>query len=190
VTFGIRVFAIGDTSGALTEVTGSPFGKTRAFGGGIAFSQVGHFLYNGGNGVNAFLYDDTSGAMTEIEGSPFGSALSDATAVNVATDSEGGYVFAVHTGMQTLSAFTMDQGTGKLSRIPHEPFDAAPSPYSLGVDPTDRFLLVGNDDADEVSVFSIEATPGDGLRQVAKSPFTVHGLQPEFAFVRFASDDP
>jgi hypothetical protein len=58
-------------------------------------------------------------------------------------------------------------------------------PYSVGIDPTDRFLLVGNDDADEVSVFSINATPGDGLRQVPGSPFAAHGLQPEFAFVRF-----
>jgi 6-phosphogluconolactonase (cycloisomerase 2 family) len=182
---GIRVFSIGDTSGALVEVSGSPFGKTTAFGGGIAFSQVGHFLYNGGTGVNAFLYDDSSGAMTEIEGSPFGQAQSDPTAIDIATDSMGGYVFAVHTAMHTLSAFTMDQGTGKLARIPQSPFDAAPSPYSIGVDPSVRFLLVGNDDADEVSVFSIEATPGDGLRQVAHSPFTVHGLQPEFAFVQF-----
>ena len=162
-----------------------PFGAATVQGGGIAFSQVGQFVYNGGNGVNAFRYDITSGAMTAIDGSPFGQALSDSTAVNIATDSEGGYVFAVHTFLQTLSAFTLDQGTGRLSRIPQSPFSAAPSPYSIGVDPSDRFAFVGNDDADEVSVFSIEATPGDGLRHVAGSPFIVHGLQPEFAFVRF-----
>src|SRR5262249_41521040 len=115
---GIRVFAIGDTSGALTEVSGSPFGTATAFGGGIAFSKVGNFVYNRGNGLNAFLYDVESGAMPDIEASPFGQPLSAPPAVNIATDSTGSYVFAVHTAMQTLSAFTMDQGTGRLSRIP------------------------------------------------------------------------
>jgi 6-phosphogluconolactonase (cycloisomerase 2 family) len=182
---GIRVFAIGDATGDLTEVSGSPFGKSTVFGGGIAFSQVGHFVYNGGNGVNGFLYDTTSGAMTDLEGSPYGQALSDPTAMDIATDSMGGYVFAVHTSKEIISAFTMDQDRGKLSRIPDSPFPGAPLPYSLAIDPSVRFLFVGNDDADEISVYTIEATPGDGLRPVAKSPFAVHGLQPEFAFVQF-----
>jgi 6-phosphogluconolactonase (cycloisomerase 2 family) len=182
---GIRVFAIGDASGALTEVEGSPFGTAHVHGGATAFSQVGNFVYNGGMGVHGFTYDTATGAMTEIDGSPFGQAMSDPMAGDIATDSMGGFVLAVHTFNQTLSAFTMNQGTGRLARVPQSPFPAAPSPYSVGIDPSDRFAFVGNDDVDRISVFSIEATPGDGLRQVTASPFFVHGLQPEFAFVRF-----
>ena len=55
-------------------------------------------------------------------------------------------------------------------------------PYSVAIDPTGRFVYVGNDDADQVSAFSIERATGK-LQSIMGTPVTVHGLQPEMVVI-------
>jgi DNA-binding beta-propeller fold protein YncE len=66
-----------DASGALTEITGSPFpsGGSGVTNGplGIATDVAGHFAYvcNASNDISVFSIDGGSGALTAISGSPF-----------------------------------------------------------------------------------------------------------------------
>ena len=52
--------------------------------------------------------------------------------------------------------------------------------YSVAVDPAGRFVYVGNDDANLLSVVSLDPATG-ALAPIADSPFAVNGLQPEIA---------
>jgi 6-phosphogluconolactonase len=67
-----------------------------------------------------------------------------------------------------------------LTAVPGSPFDGRPAPYSVAIDPAGRFVYVGNDDANQLSAFSLDAATGT-LNPIAGSPFTANGLQPEIA---------
>jgi 6-phosphogluconolactonase (cycloisomerase 2 family) len=63
------------------------------------------------------------------------------------------------------------------------PFDGGPMSYSLALDWAGRFLYVGNDDADQVSVFPLDPSTGALRDAITGSPFVVHGLQPEIVVI-------
>jgi DNA-binding beta-propeller fold protein YncE len=73
---GLRVLSIG-TSGALTELTGSPY--TTGLGpSGVIVDSTGSYVYvanRTANNVSAFLLSAT-GALTQISGSPFSTGTS------------------------------------------------------------------------------------------------------------------
>ena len=178
---GIRCYAINRSSGAPTEVAGSPFATT-LWGGAVVLHPSGKFLYDGGafaTGVHAFTVDPATGALTAIAGSPFPGANSDPTAIDVAVDPLGQYLYASDF-LGTVTGYRIDASSGVLTPVPGSPFDARPSPYSLAVDPAGRFVYVGNDSG-HVSVFSLDRATG-ALAPVAGSPFEGGGLQPELAF--------
>ena len=96
ISGGIRCYAVDRTSGAPTEVAGSPFATTLR-GGAVVLHPSGKFLYDGGafaTGVHAFTVDAATGALTAIAGSPFPGANSDPTAIDVAVDPRGQYLYA------------------------------------------------------------------------------------------------
>ncbi len=68
---GVHAFSFALATGALTEVTGSPFPPGTA-SGGFAVTADGKFLYEASassNTINAFAIDSTTGALTPV-GSP------------------------------------------------------------------------------------------------------------------------
>jgi 6-phosphogluconolactonase (cycloisomerase 2 family) len=177
---GIRTFALDATSGAPTEVSGSPFLTDNVRGGGVVLHPNGQFLYVGSfNKLSGFLVDQDAGSLTPLPGFPTGGGNSDATAVDVALDPRGRYLYATDI-LGSVYGYAIDAGTGMLSALPGSPFDGGPLPYSVAVDPAGRFVYVGNDDANLLSVFSLDPVTG-ALAPIADSPFTVNGLQPEIA---------
>jgi 6-phosphogluconolactonase (cycloisomerase 2 family) len=179
---GIRCYAVNRTTGAPTEVAGSPFATTLR-GGAVVLHPSGKFLYDGGafaTGVHAFTVDAATGALTAVAGSPFPGANSDPTAIDVAIDPRGQYLYASDF-LGTVTGYRIDASSGVLTPVPGSPFNARPSPYSVAVDPAGRFVHVGNDDGGHISVFSLDRATGT-ITPVAGSPFEGGGLQPEFAF--------
>ena len=179
--FGIRGYSIDQTSGALSELETSPYGSTQVFAGAIAFHPGGGFLFTSGAGLNAFAIDASSGALTLVEGSPFSSAVgSDPSASNLTVEPRGKYLYATSfLNPPRVFGFEIDASNGKLAAVPGEPIKGG-SPYSLGVEPSGRFLLAGNDDG-TTSVFSLQRSNGT-LHEIDGSPFQLGGLQPEVAF--------
>lgn len=94
---GLRVLSIG-TSGALNEVTGSPYtagtGPT-----GVIVDPTGAYVYvanKGSNNISGFALNSTSGALTAISGSPFGSGGQ--LPVAFANDSTKKYLAVINSG--------------------------------------------------------------------------------------------
>lgn len=63
-----NVFSINSTTGALTQVSGSPFASP---GDNTIVDSTGQFLYVGGKDLAAFSIDNTSGFLTPLPGSPY-----------------------------------------------------------------------------------------------------------------------
>jgi len=176
---GIRVFKLDATSGAPQETDHSPFATT-IFGGALAAHPNGNFLYDSAFGVHVLAVDPTSGDLRELDDSPHPGAQSDNLAVDVAVDPLGQFLWASDSA-GPLTAYRLDTA-GVFGGVDTSPFDAHTLPYSVAIDPSGRFVYVGNDDADQVSAFSLERATGN-LQPVMNSPFTVHGLQPEMVII-------
>lgn len=130
---GIRGYAIEPTSGALSEIEGSPFAASglppgdNLWGGAIVFKASGDFAFTSGGALNAFSLDPTSGKLTLVEGSPFTlDVQSDPNAPNLAIDPQGKYIYATRFLLNNhVSGFAIDPTNGKLDAVP-----ARPSPLS------------------------------------------------------------
>jgi 6-phosphogluconolactonase (cycloisomerase 2 family) len=182
LTAGIHGFRIGQ-GGALQALDGSPFGATSVRAGAMVFSPGGARLYASGQALYAFSVDATSGALAEIEGSPFSTDIaSDAFAANIAIEPRGEYLYTTaFLTTRHVSGYAIDPESGALAPVPRLPLQTS-APYSLAVDPSGRFVYVGNDFGD-LSVFSIDRRDGS-LDELDDSPFPIGGLQPQFAFAR------
>jgi 6-phosphogluconolactonase (cycloisomerase 2 family) len=174
---GIRIFGIDPTSGAPAEVASSPFITDNVRGGGTVVHPSGKFLYVGSFKLYGFRIDQDTGALDALSGFPLGGGNSDSTAIDVALDPEGKHLYATDF-VGKLYGYRIDAATGMLlDDVPNSPFDAGTLPYSLAIDPTGRFVYVGNDDVNQLSIFSRD--PATGALAPAGAPITVNGLQPE-----------
>jgi 6-phosphogluconolactonase len=104
------VFTIDSTTGALTPVSGSPFGNPGSAPTRMRVDGTGHYLYAAATTtgeVFGYLIDQNSGALSPIFGSPF--------AINAGSfdvDPAGQFLFNVD-GSQ-VDVFPIEQGTGAL----------------------------------------------------------------------------
>jgi 6-phosphogluconolactonase (cycloisomerase 2 family) len=106
----VRVLTIA-SSGALTEVSGSPF-KTGLGPTGVLVDSTGSYVYvtNRTDGtVSAFSLSDTTGALTAISGSPF---TTGSTPVDLTEDTTDTYLgVACLGGSPDLQVFTIGSST-------------------------------------------------------------------------------
>jgi 6-phosphogluconolactonase (cycloisomerase 2 family) len=68
---------------------------------------------------------------------------------------------------------------GRLQAVPG-PVLTGSEPYSVAVDPSGRFLYLGQDDG-TLAVFALNRANGS-LKPISDAPFSFGGLQPEIAF--------
>jgi 6-phosphogluconolactonase len=133
INTGLRVLSIG-TSGALNEVSGSPYavgtGPT-----GVALDTTGSYVYvanKGSNNISAFALTAASGKLVAIAGSPFGSGGQ--LPIAMVNDNSKKYIAVINsgsngsTGNSDLQVFKFDATTdGKLDAV---------STATTGTDPT------------------------------------------------------
>ena len=127
----IVAFRRDQSTGALTEISGSPFAtSTVSFPetNSIAMSPSGKFLYAfdlNGNTITGFSIDSASGGLTQIPGSPFkGQKHHDAyvTQGPITMDAFGTYLYVLCNNPQ-IAAYKIDQGTGALSSVDGSPWN-------------------------------------------------------------------
>jgi 6-phosphogluconolactonase len=80
------------------------------------------------------------------------------SAAAIVASPDGRFVFATVRGHNSVSVFAADAG-GDLSLVENVP-SGGETPRGLGIDPTGRWLLIGNQRSNVVTVFEIDATSG------------------------------
>jgi len=161
--------------GALTPVPGSPFPA----GGNplsLAVGASGKFLYSANPDatnptISGFTIDGI-GALTPLSGSPFPLPVSH----YIATDQTGAYLYV--TAGANIVGYAIDATTGALTALPGFPVSAGADPYSVSIDPTNRFLYVANHGGANIAGFRLDASSG-ALTRISGSPFQA-GSHSEF----------
>jgi 6-phosphogluconolactonase len=133
---GIEAYSIDATTGALTSVSGSPFGASAGAGFALIAPSSG-FLYETINtttppGIYGYSIDPTTGALASISGSPFGSSCG---AADPTSPANGNFLFAASCGMYQISA-----SSGALTFLFNDP--QAPYDGWAAFDPASAFLWI------------------------------------------------
>src|SRR5579864_4660604 len=158
------VYMVNGTTGALTEVSGSPFAVgPHPFT--VTIDPLGRFVYvtdpHEGN-VWGYTTDGTTGALTPIAGSPFASPTVPFT---VAVDPSGKFAYVADQGSTDdghVTAFAIDGTNGTLAPIPGSPFAAGTEPYALAITnaattvPFEIFKAKADIDEDRKTSFRVE----------------------------------
>jgi len=180
------VFTINATTGALTQIPGSPFPTGNTPGSGTT-DPSGRFFYltnSYSNDVSAYTIDPNTGALTPIPGSPFPTGpytgLETAYPTTIAVDRNGHYAYVTNEAAGSISIFSIDPVTGALTPIPGSPF---PSPFpSSNSGPTaftfssdGSLAYVANQRSGSVSLYSVNSITG--LLTVVPGDFPT-GTQP------------
>lgn len=153
------------------KAAGLDAAKIRAFkvpaGSGprhLAFSADGrfaHVLNEMGCTITTFSWDARAGELTLVETvsalPPQVAVAPNFTAAEVLT--RGNRVYASIRGHDSVSVFAAEARTGRLTFLQNVP-SGGKVPRGMGIDPTNRWLLVGNQASDEVAEFSIDAATG------------------------------
>jgi 6-phosphogluconolactonase len=163
----ISAYAIDASTGALTEIAGSPFAATGTGPIAVAVDPDGTYLYvanNASNTVSVYSIDSSSGALSAV-GEPVGSGNGPFALL---VDPSDQFLFVINKTDNTVSVF--ETGNGSLTSISGSPFSVGSEPTSLATDPGGNFLYVTDYAQNAVAVFSIE--PGGGsLAAIGGSPF-------------------
>jgi len=187
----ISAFTINSSTGALTEMAGSPFPAGNPGGDdnprfGVTDTN-GHFLYvtvKDSNAVSAFAIDQTTGALTILAGSPF---VTGPLPLGIAASPTGDLILVCNYDEEsgtTVSVFSINTSTGALTEAPGSPIDLGSNnpPHTAAFDPSGRFVYVvtpinGADDGGQILAFAVGAN--GALTPLSSSPFGPTG---QFSF--------
>jgi 6-phosphogluconolactonase (cycloisomerase 2 family) len=160
---GISAYTIDITTGALTEISGSPFTLLRSLS--VTVDPSGRFAYAvATGGVQALTIDSSTGALTAVGGL----AGAGTSPQFVTVDPTGKFAYVPNSGAATLSAYTIDATSGALTRIDADgnpangiqDFPAGGGPSSVAVHPSGKFAYVANAADDIIQAFTINAATG------------------------------
>jgi DNA-binding beta-propeller fold protein YncE len=174
----VSAYRINSSTGALRAVAGSPF-ETGNNPFSVAVDPSGRFAYvvnDNDDTVSAYTVNSSTGALRAIHGSPFrvGNYPD-----SVSVDPSGRFAYVANNGASvsraSVSAFTINNTTGKLSKVSGSPFAAEIQAQAVAVDPSGRFAYVTNGGGGgTVSAYSINSSTG-ALKAVVGSPFATGG---------------
>jgi 6-phosphogluconolactonase (cycloisomerase 2 family) len=173
VNLSVYAYGINAGTGALSQISGSPFAiDVGSFGAeSLSVDPSGRFLYvadTASNTLSAFGIDNASGALTLLGGSPVSS--SDPIAITV--DPTGRFAYVASTSpSNSVSAFAIDPLSGNLTAI-GAPLAAGSAPNSVAVDPSGRFVYVANVGIASYNISAYRIDPLSGaLSEITGSPF-------------------
>ncbi len=172
----VQGFAINATTGALTEVPGSPF----PVGSGPRSGTVdgtGHFIFvtnRQSDTLSVFSIDQTSGELTEVAASPFVSGDGPFHAVD-AVNGTNRYVAVNNINGPNVSVYQLNTTSGALTEVAGSPFtfNGWSRPQWTAVDPTGRFGYVVDW---ENTITGVTVDASGNLVEIPGSPFTTGGL--------------
>jgi 6-phosphogluconolactonase len=156
-----------DTTNASLAATEPPYATVPPGSGPrhLVFSADGarvHVVNEMACTLSTFAWDPSRGTLEARETTsllPAGVEIeSSFSAAAIVASPDGRFVFATVRGHNSVAVFAVD-ADGDLSLIENTPCGGE-TPRGLGIDPTGRWLLVGNQRSNVVTVFEIDATSG------------------------------
>ena len=130
----------------------------------VVFHPSGKFAYlinELDSTMAALSYDDRSGTFKEVQILPTlpEDFHEESTCAHIQVSPSGAFVYASNRGHDSIVIYKIDQRTGELTYVGHEPSHGK-TPRNFGIDPTGRFLLAANQDSDTIVTFRIDAQSG------------------------------
>jgi 6-phosphogluconolactonase (cycloisomerase 2 family) len=154
----LLAYTIDPSSGALTDIPGSPFTTDVSYPYGAAVDPSGKFLYvstqtNTGY-IDVFAINAGSGALTYSSYASTGPYP-----VAVAVNPLDNYVYTPSLTGNYTNAFSVADGV--LTQLTDSPFNAGENPFSVAVDPSGKFVYTANNADNDVTAYAIAKTGGD-----------------------------
>jgi 6-phosphogluconolactonase len=81
------------------------------------------------------------------------------SASEVRVHPNGKFLYTANRGHDTISVFSIDQDTGKLTKIEHEPIRGA-TPRNFNLSPDGKWLLAAGQDSNTLAVFAVDPATG------------------------------
>ena len=181
----VLVFGLNSSTGSLTSlgnIPGAPgFNELAISKGPTGVTYTPQFAYvaggggtNGANNISGYSISPSSGALSPLPGSPFAEGLSP---VATTLDPWSPFLYAANNCSDTacaapagsVSAYTIDPGTGTLTAALGSPFPVGSSPFGIAVDPSGSFVYVVDNQDDNIWGDSINV-PAGSLTTLPGSP--------------------
>ncbi|MDA0205643.1 MAG: lactonase family protein [Acidobacteria bacterium] len=111
--------------------------------------------------ITVFSYDAASGEMTEKQSvSTLPEGFDDpSTTAEIATSSDGKFVYASNRGHDSIAIFSVDPANGTLTLVEHEPTQGR-TPRNFAIDPSGDYLFAGNQATHNIVQFRRDAESG------------------------------
>lgn len=126
-------------------------------------ARFAYLLNEMGCTIDAFTYSPSIGILEKIQTVPALPAdkpvQATYTAAEIVVHPSGKFLYASVRGPDLISAFQIDETTGKLTFIESIP-SGGKTPRNFNIDPSGHFLLAANQNSDSVVVFSIDPNTG------------------------------
>ena len=161
----VSAYTVNATTGALTAVAGSPFMTGQSGSRSVSIDPSGKFAYVANNvsaNVSAYAINATTGALTALAGSPFAAG---ANPGSVTVDPSGKFLYVPNSGSNTTTIFSLDAVTGvpgaaRTVAGRNGNLEMAMTRGTTAVAYTPKFAYVANQNSNNVSAYSINATTG------------------------------
>ena len=172
----ISAFTVNQSTGTLTEVSGSPFPVSSART--LTVDPSGSYAYVGGGEIAGFTINSTSGTLTMLPDSPY---LNQVSSFAMTWDPSGQFLYMGY-GSTVLQEFTLNPATGTLTSFgtfrAGEPTSLIVSGGTSAVNYVPQFAYVasssttsgGGSGGNNVSAYSIDPSTGI-LTALTASPF-------------------
>lgn len=162
----VMLYRLDETAGKLVPAD-PPFARLHAGAAPrhIAFHPNGRYVYVNGEAdmtVTAFAYDAERGVLEELHylsTLPEGAARERVSTAQILVEPSGRFLYVSNRGHDSIAIFAIDQATGRLTAIGHEP-SRGQTPRNFNIDPSGRFLYAANQNSGTIVHFRIDQESG------------------------------
>ena len=165
--------------GTVTGLTGTGLVLQDNGADNLSIAQNGAFTFvtplaSGKTYAVAVLTQPTGQTCTVANGT---GTTGSSNVTNVAVDCAGGaasvgkFAYVANNGDGTISAYTIDSTTGKLTAVAGSPYPDGTAPAAVSLAPNGKFAFSASDSGTKIHAFTINQSTGQ-LTEVSGSPFS------------------
>jgi 6-phosphogluconolactonase len=160
----LLIYKFDSKKGTLTP-NNPPYAKVEDASGArhFAFTPDGHFLYvleEMRSAVSAFAYDAASGTLSHLQ--TISNVPDDfrgtKEAAEIVVHPSGKFLYASNRGHDSIAVFAI-AADGKLSNVEYARTEGK-TPRGFALDPTGSYLLVGNQESNNIVIFRVDPKTG------------------------------